>query len=45
MFNRTCTGYTTDNWVEGTQMEAYGKKANSKIIYLFLIDGLVQDIR
>lgn len=27
LFNRTCTGYTTDNWVEGTQMEVYGKKS------------------
>lgn len=30
MFNRTCTGYTTDNWVEGTQMEVYGKKSKFK---------------
>lgn len=27
LFNRTCTGYTTNNWIEGTQMEVYGKKA------------------
>ena len=26
LFNRTCTGYTTSNWIEGTQMEVYGKK-------------------
>lgn len=26
LFNRTCTGYTTNNWIEGTQMEVYGKK-------------------
>ena len=26
MFNRTCTGYTTDNWIDGTEMEVYGKR-------------------
>lgn len=26
LFNRTCTGYTTNNWIDGTQMEVYGKK-------------------
>lgn len=26
LFNRTCTGYTTNNWIEGTQIEVYGKK-------------------
>lgn len=30
LFNRTCTGFTTDNWVEGTQMEVYGKKKKFK---------------
>ena len=30
LFNRTCSGYTVDNWVEGTQMEVYGKKKKFK---------------
>lgn len=30
LFNRTCTGYTTSNWIDGTQMEVYGKKKKFK---------------
>ena len=29
-FNRTSTGYTVDNWVEGTQFEMYGRKDRFK---------------
>ena len=30
MFDRTCNGYTTRNWVEGTQMMYFGKKNKFK---------------
>lgn len=30
MFDRTCTGYRVDNWVEGTKMRYYGVKSKFK---------------
>lgn len=37
MFNRTCTGYTVNNWIDGMQMEVYGKKKNKFKDNLFLL--------
>lgn len=30
LFNRTCTGYTVNNWVDGLQLEVYGRKNKFK---------------
>lgn len=30
LFNRTCTGYTINNWVDGLQLEVYGRKNKFK---------------
>lgn len=30
LFNRTCTGYTINNWVDGLQLEIYGRKNKFK---------------
>lgn len=30
LFNRTCTGYTINNWIDGTQMEVWGKRHRFK---------------